>query len=192
MQRRGMGLDGKNDCDFLVAHLNKAVAPPQSRKVARCLSCNMNPIFKKLQFKGHSPLCVLHSPDSFQIHLQEMREVTEIHDNPAPGQQYPFYLAFYVHAAEFEQGVEGLDDCLGEDALLWIAYPKKSSKRYKSDIHRDSTVWQALGALGFEGVRQVAIDEDWSALRFRKAEFIKQMKRDSKRAMSKKGKERTE
>lgn len=34
----------------------------------------------------------------------------------------------------------------------------------------------------------VAIDEDWSALRFRKAEFIKTMKRDAKWAMSKVGK----
>lgn len=26
---------------------------------------------------------------------------------------------------------------------------------------------------GFDSVRQIAIDEDWSALRFRRAEFIK-------------------
>jgi len=30
-----------------------------------------------------------------------------------------------------------------------------------------------LKALGFETVRAVAIDEDWSALRFRRVEFIK-------------------
>ena len=33
------------------------------------------------------------------------------------------------------------------------------------------------GAAGFEPVRMVAIDEDWSALRFRRAEFIKTMTR---------------
>ncbi len=47
-----------------------------------------------------------------------------------------------------------------------------------------------LGKLGFEGVRQVAIDEDWSALRFRRVEFIKTMSRDKKRAMSELGKAR--
>jgi hypothetical protein len=36
----------------------------------------------------------------------------------------------------------------------------------------------------------VAIDEDWSALRFRRAEFIKSMTRDPRRAMSAKGKSR--
>jgi len=54
---------------------------------------------------------------------------------------------------------------------------------------RDSG-WNVLGAAGFEGVRMVAIDEDWSALRFRRAEFIKTMKRDSKYAMSKAGKKK--
>jgi hypothetical protein len=37
----------------------------------------------------------------------------------------------------------------------------------------------------------VAIDEDWSAARFRRVEFIKTMKRDSAYAMSKAGKART-
>ncbi len=36
----------------------------------------------------------------------------------------------------------------------------------------------------------VAIDEDWSALRFRRAEFIKTMKRDASHALSKAGKAR--
>jgi hypothetical protein len=45
-----------------------------------------------------------------------------------------------------------------------------------------------LGKLGFEAVRQVAIDQDWSALRFRRVEFIKTMSRDKKRAISEVGK----
>ena len=36
----------------------------------------------------------------------------------------------------------------------------------------------------------VAIDEDWSALRFRRAEFIKAMKRDPSRAGSETGRAR--
>jgi hypothetical protein len=59
-----------------------------------------------------------------------------------------------------------------------------------ADIGRDDS-WQPLGDLGFEGVRQVAIDEDWSALRFRHVDYIKTFKRDPKRAMSAKGKRRT-
>jgi hypothetical protein len=34
-----------------------------------------------------------------------------------------------------------------------------------------------LKAAGFDTVRAIAIDEDWSALRFRRTEFIKSTKR---------------
>jgi hypothetical protein len=77
------------------------------------------------------------------------------------------------------------------DAVVWFAYPKGTSRKYKSEINRDNE-WQVLGELGFEGVRSVAIDEDWSAARFRRVEFIKTMKRDQKYAMTKQGKARLE
>ena len=78
---------------------------------------------------------------------------------------------------------------LAKDALVWVAYPKKSSTRYRSEINRDHG-WQPLGDLGFEGVRQIAVDEDWSAVRFRKADQIKKLTRERKRAMSREGKKR--
>jgi hypothetical protein len=56
--------------------------------------------------------------------------------------------------------------------MLWFAYPKKSSVNYTCDFSRD-TGWEILGRHGFEGVRMVAIDQDWSALRFRRVEYIK-------------------
>ena len=73
---------------------------------------------------------------------------------------------------------------------MWFAYPKASSKNYSCEFNRD-TGWDALGKAGFEGVRQIAIDDDWSALRFRRVEFIKKMTRNKKRAISKTRKSRT-
>jgi len=58
------------------------------------------------------------------------------------------------------------------DAIVWFTYPKGSSKKLKCDFNRD-TGWDALKAAGFETVRAVAIDEDWTGLRFRCVEFIK-------------------
>lgn len=75
------------------------------------------------------------------------------------------------------------------DAVVRFAYPKGTSKKYKSAINRNNG-WQVLGELGFEGVRSVAIDEDWSAARFRRVEFIKATKRDRKHAMTEQGKAR--
>jgi hypothetical protein len=51
--------------------------------------------------------------------------------------------------------------------LLWIAYPKKSSG-IETDISRDHG-WEPVTDAGWECVRIVAVDETWSALRFRPA-----------------------
>jgi hypothetical protein len=72
---------------------------------------------------------------------------------------------------------------------VWFAYPKGTSKRYTSQINRDKG-WQVLGDLGFEPVRSVAIDEDWSASRFRRVEFIKKMTRAKELRMTAQGKAR--
>jgi len=49
------------------------------------------------------------------------------------------------------------------------------------------TGWRPLGNAGFESVRMVAIEEDWSAKRYRRVEF-KSMTRDKGWAMTSEGK----
>jgi hypothetical protein len=49
--------------------------------------------------------------------------------------------------------------------LLWVCYPKGTSK-IPSEVNRD-ILWAAAKPYGFEGVAMVAIDEDWSAMRFK-------------------------
>ena len=85
-------------------------------------------------------------------------------------------MVFVTKLSEVEQSINAIYNELEGDAMLWYCYPKGSSKKYKCDFNRDNG-WQALGDRNLEPVRQVAIDEDWSALRFRKVEFIKTMTR---------------
>ena len=94
-----------------------------------------------------------------------------------------FSLAFVTRQAEVDAAAKSLATLAEGDAVIWFAYPKGTSKRYKCEFNRD-TGWRALGAAGFEGVRMVAIDEDWSAFRFRRVEFIKSLTRSSGRALS--------
>jgi hypothetical protein len=51
---------------------------------------------------------------------------------------------------------------LGKPAAFWVAYPKGN----KSDINRDS-LWPIVVEFGLRPNSQVAIDDRWSALRFR-------------------------
>jgi hypothetical protein len=151
----------------------------------------MTPLFKKLNFKGQSPIAILQAPEEFKPEMEAQSEFAEIHTEAADGIQYAFYLVFVRNLEELAREGQAIPGRLDEDALVWFAYPKKSSKKYKSDISRDSAEWKVLGEQGYEGVRQVAIDADWSALRFRNVNFIKSLKRDPKRAISSKGKART-
>ncbi len=53
-------------------------------------------------------------------------------------------------------------DRLSRHPTVWVAYPKGN----KADINRDS-VWPILAQQGMRPIGQVAIDDVWSALRFR-------------------------
>ncbi|MEV4090069.1 hypothetical protein AB0J43_58360, partial [Nonomuraea fuscirosea] len=51
---------------------------------------------------------------------------------------------------------------LAEPAVVWVAYPKGN----RSDVNRD-TLWPIVAEFGLRPNGQVAVDEVWSALRFR-------------------------
>jgi hypothetical protein len=139
----------------------------------------MAALWKKLQYKNETAICVLHAPDTF---ASEVASLTELRSKAAPEAapvllksagraKWEYLLAFVTSTTEIAALALLLETRLRPGASLWVAYPKASSKKYQPDFNRDSG-WDALGALGYEPVSQVAIDVDWSALRFRKAELI--------------------
>lgn len=149
----------------------------------------MNAIFKKLNFKGQKLLHILNAPPEFMPVVDEMLQYAAIETTVASTEYSEFILVFVTEQNQIDDLTPVLASALNGDGLLWYAYPKGTSRKYSCNFNRD-TGWQMLGKFGFEGVRQVAIDEDWTALRFRRVEYIKNMKRDPKRAMSKEGKKR--
>jgi len=138
-----------------------------------------SPLFAKLNLKDQREIFVLNS---------RLKGV-DVRRQLSGASRVAFSLAFVTQQREVDTFVKALAKAAEGDAVIWFAYPKGTSKRYKCEINRDHG-WDALGKAGFEGVRMVAIDEDWSAARFRRVEFIKTMKRDSAYAMSKAGKAR--
>lgn len=155
----------------------------------------MNPIFAKLNYKAQPEIVVINAPDEFLPVVNDMHPLTTIVTNPEQIQEGSFAMAFVKTQAEVDAISTALAQKLNGDALLWLAYPKGSSKKYKCDratlrFNRD-TGWAVLGKLGFEPVRMVAIDNDWSALRFRRVEYIKKMTRHQDGALTVAGKEKT-
>lgn len=132
-----------------------------------------SPVFAKLNLKDHDTLVVLNAPASFESELRKLKGVEVRRELKGLSL---FTLAFVTTQRQVDTLGKAVAKAAQGDAIVWFAYPKGSSKRYTCEINRDSG-WQVLGDAGFEPVRMVAIDEDWSAVRFRRAEFIKTMTR---------------
>lgn len=149
----------------------------------------MTPLFKKLNLSDQSSILVLNAPESFQSELTQLQEINVLTRSTVKT-RIGFSIGFAVTQAELDTISKKLVSTADGDAIVWVAYPKGTSKRYQCEFNRDSG-WTVLGAAGFEPVRQVAIDEDWSALRFRRTEYIKSLTRNNAMAISNEGKRRT-
>jgi hypothetical protein len=128
-------------------------------------------LFKKLNLKEQTEIVVMNAPVSFEAELAKLDSVNVVRD-PGKTKETEFAIAFAITQAELDLASKALTAKTKGDVILWIAYPKGTSKRYKREFNRDSG-WTVLGKAGFESVRMVAIDEDWSALRFRRSEYVK-------------------
>jgi len=131
----------------------------------------MASIFEKLNLKDRQEIVVLHAPPSFEPELARLHVIT-IHHQLESVANAGFWLAFVTRKSEVDTLAPQIAVRAKGDAVVWFAYPKGTSKNYACDFNRD-TGWGAIKALRFDTVRAVAIDEDWTALRFRRVEFIK-------------------
>jgi hypothetical protein len=111
----------------------------------------------KLQLKPGQQLQAVLVPQSVASELTESELVSVGHQEAA-------LLLFVVDRAALEAHWAQVVPAAKEERLTWVAYPK--SGQLGTDLNRDS-----LAALLAEGaihpVRQIAIDDTWSALRFR-------------------------
>ena len=129
-------------------------------------------LLEKLNYKGQKRISVINAEDKFiQSISNELKDVI-IDQKIDPRYPYEFIIIFVKSVSEVEMLAPMTLHNLKADGVLWFCYPKKTSKKYRSDIDRDHG-WKVLNESGLYGIRVVAIDEDWSALRFRNKKYIK-------------------
>ena len=132
----------------------------------------MKKLLEKLNYKGNNRIAILNAEEDFTSSLSlELKDVT-IDREIDPRFPYDFIMIFVRNQAEVETFTPIALHNLLCDGTLWFSYPKKSSKRFSSDIDRDHG-WQKLNDAGFHGIRMVSVDNDWSAMRFRNIKFIR-------------------
>ena len=116
-------------------------------------------IFKKMKVK---PLCsamVFYAPPGYQKAEEYHWTDTGLAD---------FVHVFMESREQFRERFAKAEASCKENGLLWVSYPKSKGKK-TYDINRDS-LWSLLMYAGFHPVSQVALDEEWSALRVKRNE----------------------
>jgi hypothetical protein len=132
----------------------------------------MQTLLQKLNYKGQKRIVVFNAEKSFKLAPQKETKDIRIDNEIDLRYPYDFMIIFVRKSGEVEEITPVALHNLAVDGILWFCYPKKTSKKYSSDINRDHG-WKALNDLEFYGIRLVNIDEDWSALRFRNIKYIK-------------------
>jgi hypothetical protein len=132
----------------------------------------MTNLLDKLNYKGQKRISVLHAEETFILSMLSSLEDVLIDQKIDPRYPYDFIIIFVKSVSEVEMLAPMTLHNLKADGVLWVCYPKKSSKKYSSDLDRDHG-WKVLNDSGLFGIRLVAIDKDWSALRFRNIKYIK-------------------
>lgn len=132
----------------------------------------MNSIVKKLGLKQGMRALVLGAPSGYLRSLAPLPDRVEVSQNL--GSTHEFVQFFAVKKSDIAKSAKKLLQSAAPGALVWITYPKKTSA-VDSDLSRES-VWAAMGGTGWGPVSQIAIDEVWSALRFRPIQDVKSRK----------------
>src|SRR5258708_38909905 len=73
-------------------------------------------------------------------------------------------LAFAVNGRELRSRLAVLAEVAGRGGLAWLAYPK--ARQLGTDLNRD-VIRELAPSAGMEPVRQVSLDDTWSALRLK-------------------------
>ncbi len=127
-------------------------------------SASQKPILQKLQLKPGYRAIVLDAPESYQPALADVPAGVELADRLEG--EFDFIHYFVKEQATLEREAPRLKAALKPKGLLWVSYPK--GKALGTDLNRDVAA-AMLRAMGLEGVAQVAIDDTWSAVRFKHA-----------------------
>lgn len=124
-------------------------------------------IATKLLIKPGQSMLLLHAPENYRDQLGTLPEGVEIVETPedALPQAFDCVLLFAGDRSQLASHAPLALSSVRPNGLLWIAYPKKTSK-LNTDLSRDLG-WDVVTSVGMQGVSLIALDETWSAMRFR-------------------------
>ena len=120
---------------------------------------SQKPVAERLQVKGERRLAVIGASAAVddEIGVADRRSSTPEAD---------VVLLFAADRARLETVLPNALETASKDAIIWIGYPKLTSK-LAGDLSRD-LIRSLVAESGLDTVSQIAIDDDWSAMRVKR------------------------
>jgi hypothetical protein len=122
-----------------------------------------NPLSKKLKLKPGQRAAIVGAPDGYVEALRPLPEDAEL-SQQLDG-MFDWVQIFVKSQAELERMLPRVRAALKPASLLWIAFPKGTSK-IQTDLTRDKG-WDALQPLDLKWINLISVDDTWSAFSLR-------------------------
>ena len=127
-------------------------------------------ILEKLELRDEKNILIQGLPSSIEkqfVKLSFSKNVTPL----LKMRKIDFALVFAVNENQLNGIMREVLPAMQENAKVWIAYPKTSSK-IVTDLNK-SCSWNCVCDAGFESSEELTLDHVWTAMRFCKKEVVK-------------------
>ncbi|MBB6130405.1 YdeI/OmpD-associated family protein [Mucilaginibacter lappiensis] len=129
----------------------------------------MNALAKKLQMKPRTRWLLHNAPANYLESLEPLPDDVEIVHNTRG--TFNGIQLFVTNSAELTNELKVIVPLLKVDTVFWIIYPKKNSG-ITTDLEMMSS-WDAPAQYSIRPVASAAVNEVWTALRFRPVDKVK-------------------
>ena len=118
---------------------------------------------RKMRLKPGQRAALVNAPESYLKELNPLPAGVQVAEKLQG--EFDWAQVFVKNKAELDKLVPKVVRALKPDSLLWISYPKGTSK-IQTDLTRDKG-WEALQKANLKWVTLISVNETWSAFALR-------------------------
>jgi hypothetical protein len=138
-------------------------------------------MFEKLQLSDEKNLLIQGIPSSIERQFAKLtfcKSVTPL----LRSRKIDFALVFALSKKQLTDIVADVAPAMQQEGKFWVAYPRPAAK-IASDLCRDEN-WDMIACHGYEPECQIALDNVWCAMKFKKAGLQVKIPAKTKRAVA--------
>lgn len=121
------------------------------------------PLIQKLGIKANMIVVFLHTPDGYENLLGSLPKQVHVNHQLLPSVDF---IHFFTRSQEaLQEQFPALKKALNKNGMLWISWPKGACRVGLTNLNENIVRQIGLGN-GLVDVKVIAVDEEWSGLKF--------------------------